>query len=110
MPWSSKTHLARFDFVTPLDAAAKPAVQRYLTRLVHGIAGVREYEVTSLRRLARGQLRADVELRYEAEHRELMKKAHVRTQLETLVGSAKYVTVRGVPAPLIRLYRTRLVS
>ncbi|MCB2213438.1 hypothetical protein KQI52_15085 [bacterium] len=110
MPWSSKTHLARFDFVTPLDAAAKSAVQRYLTRLVHDIDGVREYEVTSLRRLARGQLRADVQLRLEAENREVIKKQHIRSQLDTLIGSARYMTVRGVPAPLIRLYRTRLVS
>jgi len=110
MPWTSKTMQARFDFVTPLDAAAVPAVFNYLGQLVYDIEGVCEYEVMSLRRLARGQIRVDIEFRLEGENREVVRKVGVSSKLKSLIGSARYIAPRGQLTPLIRLYQTRLLS
>jgi len=101
---------ARFDFVTPLDASAVPVVRNYLNQLVFDIDGVNEYTVHSFRRLARGQIRVDIEFRLEGENREVVRKTGVSSTLNSLIGSARYFAPRGRLTPLIRLYRTRLLS
>ncbi|GBE29669.1 MAG TPA: hypothetical protein ENH10_03135 [Bacteroidetes bacterium] len=110
MPWTSKTMQARFDFVTPLDAAAVPAVQNYLGQLVFDIDGVSDYQVRSLRRLARGQIRVDIELNLDGENREFVRRKDLRRTLKSMIGSARYIAPRGFLTPLIRLYRTRLLA
>jgi hypothetical protein len=110
MPWTSKTMQARFDFLTLLDASAVPVVHSYLGQLVYDIDGVREFEVMSMRRLARGQIRIDIEFNVEGENREVARRTEVKTWLKSLIGSARYITPSGRLTPLIRLYQTRLLS
>ena len=101
---------ARFDFRTGLDASAFQVVEEYLHRLVLDVDGVRDIEVVSIRRLARGQVRVDVSLRMEREHRGQLRRSHVENIFNGLVGSARYMSVGGRVMPLARLYRTRLLS